>query len=191
MRRTDPRSAQIGGPEGIAQVFQVKAYNREPVKPGAARNLFPKDDCRAALLDKSAHFGPEVALVGGAPAFACFAEGLAGTGSGPDGGIIGDAGESEGKGPASDAREEVNLGVPHKVIWTDIYDAPLVHVAGRKVAGGDQVPQPTGGERVDLVVVGAGHGAPSPSRPRAGAAPSRPRADSTDHNAETRSAAVR
>jgi hypothetical protein len=131
MRCADPRSAQIGGPNGISQTFQVKAYSGEPVKPGAARNLFPKDDCRAALLDKSAHFGPEVALVGGAPAFARGAEGLAGTGSGPDGGIIGDTGESEGKGPASDAREEVSLTVSHKVSCTDIGDAPLVHVAGR------------------------------------------------------------
>lgn len=131
MRRADPRSAQIGGPDGISQVFQVKAYSGEPVKPGAARNLFSKDDCRAALLDKSAHFGPEVALVVSPPALSGDTEGLAGAGTSPDGGIVGDAGESEGKGPASDAREEVSLTVSHKVIWTDIYDAPLVHVAGR------------------------------------------------------------
>jgi hypothetical protein len=116
MRRADPRSTQIGGPDGISQTFQVKAYSGEPVKPGAARNLLSKDDCRAALLDKSAHFGPEVALVGGAPAFARGAEGLAGTGPGPDGGIVRDAGESEGEGPASDSREEVSLAISHKVI---------------------------------------------------------------------------
>jgi hypothetical protein len=164
MRRTDPRSAQIGGPDGISQTFQVKAYSGEPVKPGAARNLLSKDDCRAALLDKSAHFGPEVALVGGAPAFARGAEGLAGTGPGPDGGIVRDAGESEGEGPSPDAREEVNLGVPHKVIWTDIYDTPLVHVAGRKVAGGNKGAQPGGGEWVVLVVVCLNHGAPTGGR---------------------------
>ncbi len=131
MRRADPRSAQIGGPDGISQTFQVKAYSAEPVKPGAARNLLSKDDCRAALRDEAAHFGPEMSLVVSPPALSGDAKGLAGTGTGPDGRIVGDAGKSEGEGPASDAGEEVNLGVPHKVICTDIYDAPLVHVAGR------------------------------------------------------------
>ncbi len=116
MRRTDPRSAQIGGPDGISQTFQVKAYSGEPVKPGAARNLLSKDDCRAALRDEAAHFGPKVALVGGAPAFPCNGKWLTGAGTSPDGGIVRDAGESEGEGPASDSREEVSLAISHKVI---------------------------------------------------------------------------
>ncbi len=116
MRRTDPRSAQIGGPDGISQTFQVKAYSGEPVEARAARNLLSKDDCRAALRNEAPHLWPEVALVGGAPALSGDAERLAGAGSGPDQGLVRDAGESEGKGPSADAGEEVNLGVPHKVI---------------------------------------------------------------------------
>jgi hypothetical protein len=116
MRRADPRSAQIGGPDGISQVFQVKAYSAEPVKPGAARNLFPKDRWRTALRDEAAHFGPEVALVGGAPALSGNTERLAWAGTSPDRRIVGDAGKSEGEGPAPDSREEVNLAVSHKVI---------------------------------------------------------------------------
>ena len=131
MRRTDPRSAQIGGPNGISQAFQVKPYSGEPVEASAARNLFSKDDCRAALRNEAPHLWPKMPLVVNAPALSGNAERLAGTGAGPDGRIVGDAGKSEGEGPASDAGEEVNLGVPHKIIWTDIYDAPLVHVAGR------------------------------------------------------------
>jgi hypothetical protein len=30
VRRADARSAQIGGPDGIAQAFQVSAYSGEP-----------------------------------------------------------------------------------------------------------------------------------------------------------------
>jgi hypothetical protein len=165
MRRADPRSAQIGGPDGISQTFQVKAYSEEPVKPGAARNLFPKDDCRAALRNEAAHFGPEVALVGGAPALSGDAERLARTGTSPDGRIVGDAGKSEGEGPAPNSREEVSLAVSHKVIWTDIGDAPFVHVAGREMAGGDEGAQPSGGEGVNLVVV-SGHAGRVARRPR-------------------------
>jgi hypothetical protein len=164
MRRTDPRSAQIGGPDGISQTFQVKAYSAEPVKPGAARNLLSKDDCRAALRDEAAHFGPKVALVGGAPAFPCNGKWLAGAGTGPDGRIVGDAGKSEGEGPAPNSREEVSLAVSHKVIWTDIGDAPFVHVAGRKVAGGNQGAQPGGGEGVVFIVV-SGHAGRVARRP--------------------------
>ena len=156
MRSADPRSAQIGGPDGISQTFQVKPYSGEPAEASAACNLFSKDDCRAALLDKSAHFGPEVALVGGAPALSGDAERLAGAGTSPDGGIVGDAGKSEGEGPAPNTREEVSLAVSHKVIWTDIDDAPFVHVAGREMAGGDEGAQPSGGEGINLVVVGGG-----------------------------------
>lgn len=131
MRRADPRSAQIGGPDGISQAFQVRSYSGEPVEASAACNLLSNDDCRTALRDEAAHFGPEMSLVVSPPALSGDTEGLAGAGTGPDGRIVGDAGKSESEGPAPDAGEEVNLGVPHKVICTDIYDAPLVHVAGR------------------------------------------------------------
>lgn len=44
VRRTDARSAQIGGPDGISQRFQVSPYSGEPFASKARRNLLSKDD---------------------------------------------------------------------------------------------------------------------------------------------------
>ena len=63
MRRSDARSAQIGGPNGIAIGFQVKANSSEPFRSIAARNLFSKQDWRAALGDKPVEGGPEMPFV--------------------------------------------------------------------------------------------------------------------------------
>jgi len=49
----DARSAQIGGPDGISQCFQVSAYSGEPFTSSFARNLLSKDDWRAALRDEA------------------------------------------------------------------------------------------------------------------------------------------
>jgi hypothetical protein len=43
VRGVDARSAQIGGPDGISQRFQVKAYSVEPRPSVSTRNLFSKD----------------------------------------------------------------------------------------------------------------------------------------------------
>jgi hypothetical protein len=45
------------------------------------------------------------------------------------------------------------LGISVKVAWSDILDAPFVHVAGRDVSSRDQVAQPPRCVRVDFVVV--------------------------------------
>jgi hypothetical protein len=164
VRGADARSAQIGGPDSIAQGFQVSAYSGEPRPASAACNLLSKDAWRAALSDEAAELGPEVAGVGGSGSLPCDAEGLAGARPGPDGFIVRYAGETQGERPSPDPGEEVALPVPHKVIWRDIGDAPFVDVARRDVAGGDEGPQPRGGEGVDLVVVGGGHAAPIKAR---------------------------
>jgi hypothetical protein len=52
MGRADARSANIGRRDGVARSFQVSLYKVEPLKPGAAFNLFAKDDWRAALADE-------------------------------------------------------------------------------------------------------------------------------------------
>jgi hypothetical protein len=130
----------------------------------AACNLLSKDAWRTALSDEAAELGPEVAGVVGALPEPGDAEGLAGTGPGPDVLVVRDAGKSEGEAPAADPGEEVALPVAHKVIWRDISDAPFVDVTGRDVAGGDEGPQPRGGEGVDLVVVSGGHAAPIKAR---------------------------
>ena len=66
VRRADARSAQIGGPDGIFQCFQVSANSSEPCAAILTRNLLSKDDWRTALGDEALELGPEVALVGGA-----------------------------------------------------------------------------------------------------------------------------
>jgi hypothetical protein len=43
VRGADARSAQIGGPDSIAQGFQVSAYSGEPRPARAACNLLSKD----------------------------------------------------------------------------------------------------------------------------------------------------
>jgi hypothetical protein len=56
--RADARRAQIGGPDGISQVFQVSAYSGEPLTSSAARNLLSNDDWRTALGDEPMKSGP-------------------------------------------------------------------------------------------------------------------------------------
>ncbi|HEX3122196.1 MAG TPA: hypothetical protein VHQ21_02755, partial [Rhodanobacteraceae bacterium] len=65
VRRPDARSAQIAGPDGISQCFQVSAYSGEPYAAILARNLLSKDACRPALRDEVQELGPQMPLVGG------------------------------------------------------------------------------------------------------------------------------
>ena len=74
MRRPDARSAKIDRPAGVIRSFQVSLYKVEPSKAVLARNLFTKDDWRAALADEVVEGGPEVPLVSKPAAFACRAE---------------------------------------------------------------------------------------------------------------------
>jgi hypothetical protein len=63
VRRTDARSAQIGGPDCISQCFHFSSYTGEPVPAVSTRNLLSKDDWRAALADEVAEHWPQVSLV--------------------------------------------------------------------------------------------------------------------------------
>ncbi len=58
MRRSDARSAQICGPDGISQLFQIVSYSGDPEPSILSRNLFSKDDCRMALGDEPMKSGP-------------------------------------------------------------------------------------------------------------------------------------
>jgi hypothetical protein len=108
VRGADARSAQIGGPDGISQVFQVSAYSGEPSPAVRACSLLANDNWRRSLADKALEGGPEVSgvndgvgavgsepgpVVGSHPSLAGDAEALAGAGAGPDGLVVGDAGE--------------------------------------------------------------------------------------------------
>jgi hypothetical protein len=63
---------------------------------------------------------------------------LAWAGAGPHGAVVGETGEPQGERPSPDSGEEVTLGESHKVRWSDILDAPLVHFARRDQVSGNQ-----------------------------------------------------
>jgi hypothetical protein len=139
VRRTDARSAQIGGPDSISQCFQVSSYSGEPRPSKFARNLLSKDDWRTALADEPQELGPQVPLVSLSLLLPGCAERLAGTTSGPNRPIIGPSCESKRKRPSPDPGEEVALRVPGKVARPDFLDPAVVNVACRKETFGDEV----------------------------------------------------
>lgn len=155
MRRTEARSRDTGRCDGVADSFQVSLNKVEPAVADRGFNLLTKDCRRLSLLDKLEPDGPQVPFICGALLLSGGAERLAGAASCPHRPVVGPACKSEGVAPDADASEEVALTVAFKVICSDILDAPFVHVTGRDVACGDQVPQPLRGIGVDLVVVGS------------------------------------
>lgn len=86
------------------------------------------------------------------------AKGLAWGRACPNRSVVGPSGEAERVGPSADPGEEVRLREAAEVIGGHLDDAALVHLARRHQAAPDQLPQPSGGRRVELVVVGpCGH----------------------------------
>jgi hypothetical protein len=77
VRRTDARRATIERPEGVTRRFHVIEYKVEPVEAILRRDLFAKDDIRAADVDEMVPGRPEVPLVIKPAAFARRAERLA------------------------------------------------------------------------------------------------------------------
>jgi hypothetical protein len=153
VRRSDARSAQIGSPDGISQVFHVKANSGEPFTSIRARNLLSKDDCRTALGDEVVKSGPKVALVGVTLALARARKRLTGTGACPDAGDTFESCPPQGEGPASDPGEEVALVVLGEFIGIHLQNAAAVNVTSRQLASRDQLAQPGAGARVVIVVV--------------------------------------
>jgi hypothetical protein len=154
VRRADARSAQICGPDSISHRFQVSAYSGDPSSPSLARNLFSKDDWRAALRDEASELGPQVTLVFISASFACDGEWLAGTRSGPNRLIIRPSGKAQGVTPSTNACEEVALGESEKIARSDVRNASLVHLAISYQSFLDEFPQPRADLRVVVVVVG-------------------------------------
>ena len=126
MGRADARSAQIGSPAGISQIFQVSAYSGEPFTSILARNLFSKDRCRPALGDERVKSGPQVSFVGMAFALSRARKRLTRTGASPDAAIIGPACKSERVGPAADARKEMALRKICKFVRQHVFDRSLI-----------------------------------------------------------------
>ncbi|MBB5543572.1 hypothetical protein GGD70_003887 [Paraburkholderia fungorum] len=156
VRSTDARRRERDTPDGVTHRFQVSLNKVDPRVDVLARNLFSKDDWRPALADEPCPSGPKVPLVSKPSAFACRAERLARTGTGPNRSIVRPASESKRVRPDTDSGEEMALGESEKVVWSDIFNAPFINVAGGNVTGGYQVAQPLRSVWVDLVVV-SGH----------------------------------
>jgi hypothetical protein len=163
VRRPDARSAQIRSPDGVALSFQVSANNVEPREASPARNLLSKDDWRAALADEAEPVGPEVPLVCGAASLAGDGEGLARAAPGPDGPVVGPAGEPEHVGPSAEAGERVELGSAHNVICAELTDRTSIDGSRGDVPGFGEVAEPRRGVGLDLVVERA-HRAPHSAR---------------------------
>jgi hypothetical protein len=63
MWRADARSAQICRCDGKTVVLQLTLNSGEPLKPGSARNLLSKHDCRLMDSDATSHLWPQVPLI--------------------------------------------------------------------------------------------------------------------------------
>jgi hypothetical protein len=152
VRGADARSAEIDRPDGVARTFQVSVYSVEPSEAVLARNLFSKDDWRAALLNETEPGRPEVALVVEPSALPGRGEGLAGAASGPHGPVVGPTSEAEGVAPHSDPCEGVELRGAGNIHGIELYDARLIDHSFRDVPSPRQLAEPRCGEGVDLVV---------------------------------------
>lgn len=99
---------------------------------------------------------PEVPRVGKPSSFACRAERLARTGTGPNRSIVGPSSEAKCVAPDSNAGEEMALSESVKIARAHVFDASLVNNPGRNVSSVDEVSEPLSCIWVDLVVIGAG-----------------------------------
>lgn len=152
VRRADPRSAQIGRPDGVTHSFQVSRYSVEPRPSSRARNLLSKDDRRATLADEPEPCGPEVSLVPRSLAPSGNAEGLAGTAPGPNRDSSRPLGELECVLPETNSGEGVEASTASCVVCREVADVLLDDSASGEVPGGDESSKPRAGVSVEVVV---------------------------------------
>jgi len=137
MRRTDPRSRKRDTPEGVTHCFHVSLYKVDPRLCVFARNLFSKHDWRTTLLDKPLEWRPQVPLIIKPCSLACRAERLAWAATCPYWSTVWPSSLAQGVWPDSNSGKKVALGIPGKLIWSDILNTPLVYVARRYQPGLD------------------------------------------------------
>ena len=163
VRCTDARRRERDDPEGVTQTFQVVLYKVDPRLCVFACNLLSKDFWRSALLDEPVEVWPQVPLVSKPRSFACLAERLARTGTGPHGSVVWASGLAKRVTPHSDASEEVTLREASQIRGANVFNRSLVNFPRSNVAFRNEVSKPLGCIWIDLVVVGA-HGADTPSK---------------------------
>jgi hypothetical protein len=122
MRRADARSRETDRPDGIAFTFQVIVNNVEPAVGNRCFNLFTKEDERLALRDEAKPRRPKMTGIGTPMPATGTTERLTRTTAGPDGAVVGPAGESERGAPAADAGEKVALGKSVEIGGSNIDD---------------------------------------------------------------------
>jgi hypothetical protein len=159
VRGADPRSRQNRHPDGVACSFQVRTNNVEPRVSKRRRNLLAKKPFRSAGHDEAEEIRPEVALVVEAALLSGVGEGLAGAASGPHGLVVGPPGEAEGVRPSCNPGEEMGLCRRATVGIDDVFDPEVPDAAFTDdsrgdVPGGDEVADPCGRIRIQLVVEG-------------------------------------
>jgi hypothetical protein len=87
--------------------LQVHCDLVKPLEGNRSINLFTKDRWRSALADEPKPLWPKVTSVLAGLLASGNAEGLAGTGAGPNSSLCGPVGELEGELPSADSGEEV------------------------------------------------------------------------------------
>lgn len=135
MRGVDGTSWNNGTPAGVSFRLQIKEQSVEPMLANRGSNLLSHKDQRTPCTDESKLVVPKIPLVVKTTLLARDAERLARERPTPDFAVVGPSGETGSKRPPSDAGEEVALPVSHKVVCSDINNAPGIHVAGWNVAG--------------------------------------------------------
>ena len=149
------------------------------VAGGLVQFLLAEDELRAAGCDEPQEGRGEVAVIVLSLPLPGQTEGLAGRRSGPDRPVLGHAGKAQRMGPAADPGEEMALRKTPQLGRLHVENGSFVHLASRKVAGGDEDPQPGAGGGVGIDVID-GHQAAasvfvsSPSRSALTAAKLRP-----------------
>lgn len=156
MRAADARSAQIDRPAGVTRVIQVRLNKVEPSESVNGRNLLAKANDRSSCFDEPKELWPKMPRVVERFAFAGRAEWLAGARSSPDFPVVGPSGQSQCVTPDPDSGEEMALGIPSQVVWSNIGNGSLIHVPRRDHACRYKFTQPRGLLGVELVIVG-GH----------------------------------
>lgn len=152
-------SRDIDTPAGVVFTRQIKANSVEPTIASRSRNLFSHDDRGPGGTDEAKKVGPQMPWIGDTSAAACRRERLARARSGPERPVVGPAGEPAGDAPKSAAGEEMALGISGQIGGLDIANVSVIDIARRYDVVGDELAQDRNRVAIDLVVVGASHGA--------------------------------
>lgn len=154
VRSPDGTSRDNGRPAGVADAFQISEHSVEPVLANRRRNLLSHEDSGPSGTGEPEKVGPQVPIVSLGFAFARDGERLAGWAAGPQLALVRPPGKPGCECPPTDPGEEMALGETGKIGRRYIHDGTFIYFPVRDQARGDEVAQPLGCIRFELVVVG-------------------------------------